>query len=181
MAGVFISFIHEDEKVAKSLQALIRMELNTGGVFLSSDLTPGELWLERIREALESSKVLVSLLSVRSIRRPWINFETGAAWIQKRLIIPVCIGKLSEASLPRPYGDMQAVVLSGGADKLLGAIAGEFDQFYTPPSDNPFAERLAQSRGESNPQHRLMFFKALKAVLDEYRKDEARLGAGERE
>lgn len=179
MAGVFISCIHEDERVAKSLQALIRMEVQSGGnVFLSSDLQPGELWLEKIREALESCTVLVSLLSVRSIRRPWIGFETGAAWIQRRPIIPVCIGKMSKASLPPPYEGMQAVVLPGHADKLLGAIARYLGQPYTPPSDGPLLAMLAKSRGESDPRHRLMFFKVLESVLEEYTKDEARLEIG---
>ena len=38
MARLFVSFVHEDEKVAKAVQGLLQTELNLGKeVFLSSD------------------------------------------------------------------------------------------------------------------------------------------------
>jgi hypothetical protein len=79
MAKVFISFIHEDERVADAVKRLIENKfgkaLEHGDVFLSSDrwtLRHGENWMDRIKRELKECGVVVSLLSKRSIERQWI-------------------------------------------------------------------------------------------------------------
>jgi hypothetical protein len=60
MALVFISFVHEEEKVAESVQGLLREHLKTRDVFLSSDhwqIFAGEIWLDRIKSELSSAKL----------------------------------------------------------------------------------------------------------------------------
>lgn len=112
--SVFISFIHEEERVAAAVQELLREKLNNEfRVFLSADrwqMRAGELWLDRIRAELTEARVIVSLLSPRSIARPWVNFEAGAAWLGNKPIIPACFGGL-EPPLPKPYSDFQALDL----------------------------------------------------------------------
>ena len=70
MADVFISFIHEEESVAHSVQQFLYRQLrqisglNNVDVFLSSDkwqVLAGEKWLDRIVQELNAAKVLVSL------------------------------------------------------------------------------------------------------------------------
>src|SRR5438105_9488749 len=113
MARVFISFVHEDKSVAEALQNLISEELKLGkDVFLSADqsqVIAGDVWLDKIRSALEQCEVPVLMLSYRSLRRAWVNFEAGAVWLSKRPVIPVCFGYISKDGLPQPYGGMQAV------------------------------------------------------------------------
>ena len=113
--SVFISFIHEEERVASAVQALLREKLNNEfRVFLSADrwqMRAGEVWLDRIRAELTEARVIVSLLSPRSIARPWVNFEAGAAWLGNKPIIPACFGGLERANLPKPYSDFQALDL----------------------------------------------------------------------
>lgn len=96
MAKVFISFVHEDEPVAAAVQALITHELQLHDeVFLSADqrqVFGGDIWLEKIRAALEECEVLVLMLSKRALGRSWVNFEAGGIWLTGRPVIPVCFG-----------------------------------------------------------------------------------------
>jgi hypothetical protein len=95
MANIFISFIHEDEKVAEGVKRFLNEKLRIKReVFLASDqwaIYAGEDWLKKIKDELASAKVVILLLSKQSIRRPWVNFETGAAWLADKAI-PACFG-----------------------------------------------------------------------------------------
>jgi hypothetical protein len=115
MGDIFISFIHEDEKVADGVKRFLheKLELNSK-VFLASDkwaIYAGEDWLKRIKEELASARVVVLLLNKKSIGRPWVNFEAGAAWLTNKAIIPVCFGDLEKEALPKPYSNIQALSL----------------------------------------------------------------------
>src|SRR3954469_8029938 len=112
MANAFISFIHEEEAVALGFQALLQNKVgDQHRVFVTADnwqMRGGEGWLDRIRTELHRAAVVVTLLSPRSIERPWVNFEAGAAWFAGRPIIPVCYAGLDRGQLRRPYSDFQA-------------------------------------------------------------------------
>ena len=129
MASVFMSFIHEEENVAKHVHDFLR-EIFNGQIdtFRSSDrsaIYAGEEWMDRIFEELKSAKVLISLLSPVSVNRPWINFEAGAAWMKDTKVIPVCFGGLTIENLPKPYSSLQAVELKTlqSAYYLVSSIA----------------------------------------------------------
>jgi hypothetical protein len=68
-----------------------------------------------------------SLLCPTSIRRPWVNFEAGAAWMHKIPIIPLCHGGLEPRDLPMPLSSRQGLLLSKDSDlkKLYSRIAKE--------------------------------------------------------
>src|ERR1700730_12387970 len=112
MARLFVSFVHEDEKVASAVQGLLQTELDLREeVFLSSDksqIYAGDRWLEKIKEALLAAEIVILMLSRRSVARPWVNFEAGAAWLADKKVIPVCYGNLSKDALPHPYSAIQA-------------------------------------------------------------------------
>ena len=53
-------------------------------------LRAGDNWLGTIENALKSSEIILSLLSKRSITKPWVNFEAGAGWLAgKRVMAPL--------------------------------------------------------------------------------------------
>jgi TIR domain len=117
MAKVFISFIHEEEEYAEAVQTFIARILGAEAKpFLSSDqrqIYAGEKWLDRIMEELQGATVILLMLSEESVKRPWVNFEAGAAWMKKDTVtIPVCFGDLHIGDLPKPYSSLQAVDLS---------------------------------------------------------------------
>jgi hypothetical protein len=146
MARVFVSFVHEDQHVAEAVHHLITKEvgLDFNEVFLSSDLrqvSPGDPWVEKIRVALQQCEVLVSMLSARSVRRPWINFEAGAVWIRKQHVIPVCYGNMSKGALPLPYLAMQAVNIPEQAGDLVQGIAKQLG--IPPPRPRHLAKGIS--------------------------------------
>jgi TIR domain len=123
MARLFVSFVHQDEKLASAVQGLLETELNLREeVFLSSDksqIYAGDLWLQKIKEALSAAELVILMLSQRSVARPWVNFEAGAAWLADKKVIPVCYGNLSKDALPHPYSAIQALNLQSEAYYLL--------------------------------------------------------------
>lgn len=84
---IFISHISEEAELAKLLQEHIDRDfLGLLELFVSSDLasiSAGSQWLQEIGRALKDAKIELLLCSKRSIQRPWINFEAGAAWVNR--------------------------------------------------------------------------------------------------
>jgi hypothetical protein len=84
---VFISHIFEENELAELLQKNITRDfLSWVNVFVSSDknsIPVGENWLNSTDIALRQASILIVLCSRHSIKRPWINFESGAAWMNK--------------------------------------------------------------------------------------------------
>src|SRR6266851_2501784 len=125
MADVFISFIHEEERVAGAVQDVLRQILNKE-VFISADewlVYAGEIWLDRIKAELAQAKAVVLMLSEESVKRPWINFEAGAAWLAGKPVIPACFRGLSRNALPKPYSSIQAVDLPNGLYYLVRSVS----------------------------------------------------------
>jgi hypothetical protein len=141
VADVFISFIHQEEIVAKAMQRLLRRQMEGAGVFLSSDWTiyAGEDWLHKIQIELSTAKVVVLLLSETSVTRPWVNFEAGGAWLAGKAVIPVCHAGLVPALLPKPYSNFQALVIPQDTYYLVRSV---YHHLYPEKTDPlPFANQ----------------------------------------
>ena len=84
---VFISHIHEDEQCANALeQALKKALLGALEVFNSSNrrsIAAGGPWRDRIIDTLKRSATVLVLASPDSVASPWVNFETGGAWVAR--------------------------------------------------------------------------------------------------
>jgi len=129
MADVFISFIHEEVGYAEAVKAFLTQLFDTEiEPFLSSDrfqIHAGERWLDRILGELKVTKIVLLILSKRSVEQPWVNFEAGAAIGRGIIAIPVCICGLHKGELPKPYSELQAVELNifGDDEYLATSIA----------------------------------------------------------
>ena len=110
---IFLSHINEEKQLAVVLKDWIESSFPDAlEVFVSSDIRDiagGDRWLEEINEALEESGAFIVLCSPGSVSRPWINFETGAAWIKRVPVIPVCHSGQAKSALPRPLSEFQAL------------------------------------------------------------------------
>ena len=155
MAQVFISFIHEEQRYAECVQRFIKAVLGDSvGAFLSSDtwqVYAGERWLDRIIEELKAAKVVVLMVSPESVKRPWVNFEAGAATIRNVVIIPVCFGGMTKGALPKPYSNYQAVDLMNNDDQyyLVTSIAHHLGTLPRPPPAPEYITRIVpQEKGE---------------------------------
>jgi hypothetical protein len=119
----FISFIHDEILIANGVKALI--ELTGRSVFMSSaSINAGQDWLDEIRTAMEHSKAVLLFLSPVSVKKSWVNFEAGAAWLAQRTILPICYGGLGKGDLPEPYRSLrlQAIDVKTDFPRLLEAL-----------------------------------------------------------
>ena len=118
--AVFISHISEEAEVA--LQIKGALDADFGGklrFFVSSErgtILPGDKWLENIHKALDEASLCIVLCSERSIVRPWIYFESGAAWFAQKTVIPMCHDGLTPSRLQPPLFARQAVILNNADD-----------------------------------------------------------------
>jgi L-histidine Nalpha-methyltransferase len=111
--SVFVSHITEERALAEILKERLQKNfLRWVQVFSSSDgesISAGDEWLESIRRGLTDADILLVLCSPTSIRRPWINFEAGAAWISQKRLIPVCHSGLTPGDLPMPLSVLHGI------------------------------------------------------------------------
>jgi TIR domain len=83
---VFLSYAHEDAPIAGEL----RQSLERAGLacfMAEKSLRAGDHWSDEIREALRASTFVVLLLTQRSKSKPWLQYETGAAWALRKTIV----------------------------------------------------------------------------------------------
>jgi TIR domain len=134
----FVSHITEEAPVAFRIKGALTQDfLGLLDVFVSSDtegIGAGEDWLGAVDQALRESSVVLILCSPASIRRPWINFEAGAAWMRDVPIIPVCHGGLTPGDLPMPLSLRQGMTLTEaeGLRRLYRRIADVLALSVTP-------------------------------------------------
>jgi parallel beta-helix repeat protein len=110
---IFISHINEEQGIATVLKNWIESTfLGQHAVFVSSspdDIPAGSKWLEKIDNALNDSSIYIVLCSPKSVKRNWINFETGCAWIKKVPVIPICHSGMLKGELPSPLSFFQGL------------------------------------------------------------------------
>jgi hypothetical protein len=143
---IFVSHISEEREVALALQRMLQ-EMFSGDVevFTSSDsksILPGSDWLQCIEGALAQADVVLVLCSRASVQRPWVQFELGAAWMRKLVIVPVCHSGMRAVDLPMPLSTRDAVEIDArGVAELYAAIAGSFTN--RPADGQVLAKHLA--------------------------------------
>jgi len=148
--ALFLSHIAEESSLAVVLKDWI--ESTFAGqceVFVSSsgkDLIPGDNWLDEVENALSQTEVFIVLCSPQSINRPWVNFETGGAWIKSLRILPICHSRQTKDRLPQPFIRFQAIQLSDDdfAKNLIQSLATYFQISNLPRI--PYDQMLGELR-----------------------------------
>jgi hypothetical protein len=119
---IFISFIHEEGGIAQAIQALLQRDFPQRKTFMSDDIEPGKDWMREIRQAIQSAKVVILMLSPKSVGRRWINFEAGAAWFARdKRVVSLIYGGIRR--LPKPFVDLQVIDLAKHPERLTSFIA----------------------------------------------------------
>jgi|ERR1041385_3433955 hypothetical protein len=179
MSSVFISFVHEDVMVAKAVQRFLSDGLKQWArtqsgqkyeVFLYLQGPAGQNWLDRIDQELTGASVVVLMMSNRSVGRPWLNREAGAAWFGEgnKLIIPVCYGELNKESLPYPFSSLTAVELPKGKDYLLRAVKEHLGQLPSPDLYPPASTEEEPGRFRTFLTEGMAAFETIETALSKF-------------
>jgi TIR domain len=129
---VFISHAAIDEELAAALKSHLQYCFSGLEVFVSSDpedLQPGDLWIEKILEALKTARCVLAITTTRGLSRKWVWFESGRTWFNAAPLIPCCVGIIRKSQLPPPFSLLQALELDIANDvtaleKRLASILG---------------------------------------------------------
>lgn len=111
---VFLSHAAVDAELAEFVEATIRQSVPDSVVFRTSRLgqiPSGRPWFQHITEHLATADKYVVLLTPSSHARPWVNFETGAAWMTGRTLVPVLGGGLAPHDTVEPLKNLQLLSL----------------------------------------------------------------------
>ena len=128
---LFLSHAAIDKQLAEKLA----IEIETRGtyrVFLAArpgDIAPGREWQSEIKRRLREADAYVVLLTPASTERPWVSFETGAAWMTDRLLLPILAAGLSREEVPDPIKSFQLYSIDDPTE--LEAVFRELDSDAT--------------------------------------------------
>jgi hypothetical protein len=105
---VFLSYSSASQPwVRKFSDALTASGITTW--FDAHDILPGERWRDQIERALRQSRVLIMVLTPKSVQRPWTFFELGAALADGKRIVPVLSEDVDPADIPALVSQFQFV------------------------------------------------------------------------
>lgn len=147
---VFVSHITEEALIARELKGLLeRSFLGAVDLFVSSDLDSnprGSNWLDNVTDAMRACHMMFLVCSPKSIERPWLNFEAGAAWVKRLPAIPVCHSGMTPSALPLPMKLLGGVVASDYEDMrtILSPVAKLLDMSVPDVDFGPFATMVIE-------------------------------------
>jgi TIR domain len=157
---VFVSHAHKDQRIADA----ICEKLESIGVscwLTARDISPGEDWTQVTRNAIESSRLMVLVLSENANAVPHIEREIAHAFYTQRAILPV---RLTRTPPPREFilylGDVCWFDLFGApVEKRLEALAATIDGIVRGPRDarpSPSVIKTATTLDISNTSTRTL-------------------------
>lgn len=135
---IFISHVSDDREIANILKEFLeKLFFMNVEVFVSGkDLEGGQIWVEELRQQLERSQAIVSVISPQSINSDWVNFESGVGFLDERTIPFVVQGNLWRDFGNTPLKYLQACKLtSEGVTKLVEYLCSKFDSERVPQFD----------------------------------------------
>ena len=145
---VFISHASANARIAGTLAKALEAAQPNVTTFVAS--RPGDIradgdWLRQIEKALQAADAYVIILTPESVLRPWVHFESGAAWFFGRPLIFTRIRTLSTDEIPLPINSRQIYALDDPEQfvailQVLGLPVKNVDEWIP---------RLAQSAFEA--------------------------------
>jgi len=101
---VFLSHSHADKKIVNKL----KIDLEDNGIktwYDERDMNIGDIVNEKITEGINQSDCFLIVISPNSIKSDWVKYELNEAYhvyiTEKKRILPVLIGDLSEKDIPQ--------------------------------------------------------------------------------
>ena len=139
---IFISHSHSDSEIAKKLADLmakafvipnnrIRCTSAAGYKFRGGTRT-----LETIRNEVQTSKLLLVLITDYSVKSDYVVFEMGARWGIDLPLIPLFYNEKGSALLPKPLSNIIGLTVSNSSDmhQLIDDISEVINISQQPPT-----------------------------------------------
>jgi hypothetical protein len=155
---VFISHLTVESKFVDALRArLARDFIGLMNFFVSTDATSipvGSQWFEGILTGLQRADLMFVVCSRESVKRPWINYETGGARVRNLEVIPLCHSGITPEQLPVPLSMSEGVLLTSSKDllKLYTRIASMLGSDVPAVDFDAFSSELASLEAEYQGQ-----------------------------
>ena len=139
MADIFISHSGQDNEAAAAIGERIRRERPTWSLFYDKDnIRAGQRWQERLREELQSCRVVLALLSRNWLGSPWCFTEAVTATFRGKDVVGIETEDLTADDLARAppiLHERQRVRLRDGDDRPWQEILEALDRSGLDPND----------------------------------------------
>lgn len=113
---IFLSYSHLDKQIA--LELYTRFSASGLTCFLAEkSLHAGDDWILEVRTAIQESEYVLILITPRSMDSKWVYLEVGAAWMEKKKIIPLTLF-VDLTNLPELIKNIQARSIETEEEKL---------------------------------------------------------------
>ncbi len=136
--NVFISHVHEDDKVLKELKNLLasnEFEIRDSSIDSSKpneatneDYIKSEILGPRIRWA----GTMVVLISPDTHRSEWVEWEIEYAHKEGKRIVGVWVRGGQDSDIPKNLDLYADAVVGWQAERVMDAISGKVDNWFTP-------------------------------------------------
>ncbi len=128
--AIFLSHAATDREVAALLEETLYLSVPDVQIFRASrvgQILGGREWFDAVTSHLRDAESYIVLLSERSVTKPWVSFETGAAWYTQRPLKPVLVPGFNPSGVPEPLRFFQILSLSDAneAAQLFTELGGK--------------------------------------------------------
>ena len=109
---LYLAHAASDRTIAAFLKTELERLASGISVFVASrpgDIPTGSDWLKEIHGNLRLADAFLFLLTPRSVERPWVWYEAGAAWFSDKRRIHVATAGLDRGDIPYPLGAIQTL------------------------------------------------------------------------
>ena len=136
MTRIFISHSHSDETIADLLVDFLgeAIELSKKDIRCTSDPNHGLDFSsasisDQLKNDLKNAGALIVLVTVDSLRSPWILFEVGSFWTTDKLVAPIVGPGLDFEDLPGPLKGYRSIrITNEDANHELNELVNQLNQ-----------------------------------------------------
>ena len=130
---IFISHDGRDHRVASELRSFLEIVFPHVNVYVSADsVEGGRVWIEDLKNRLKESRVIISLLTSKSLKSNWVYFESGVGFPDSKTI-PLLTDNLKHENLTPPMSLLQTRMFTApGIRELIVDISNKLKQRVPP-------------------------------------------------
>lgn len=146
---VFISYAGPDREIAETLGA--GLEAAEVGVWWDARLQAGEPFERQIQRVLAEARIVVAVLSPRTLASEWVRWELSQASRNGLHIVPLLVDNARPDDLPPPLHLLPALSAGPGADRVdelvqqIRDCLAKMTRSPSRPRENDARRRLASA------------------------------------